>query len=239
MSNTSRAHFDEDIIRSEGMLDHARDLEADGSARRTFQDIRVASLAMSIGAMDAYLCDKYVDCLTAVLNTYSRGRWRGDLPGGSAKEKLPAGFVLDTSRSRRPGWGIRMAARKVMERENILSLRRIDDMFNPILPTGQKIWAEFVPALIALGRKRLTGITPSEMAALTGSRKGDATKKAATAVRDRIAGISQIRNDWIHNCARPKTAIQEWTHGEAATRIRDVKDVIYALDDHIEAHRKV
>ena len=178
MANTARTHFDEDLTRAEEMLGHAKLMQDAGTQERLCQDIRIASIATAIGAMDAYLCDKYVDCLTSVLKAYWQGKWRGDLPSFYARAKLPAGFVLDTSRTRRPGWSIRMAARRIMERETILSLSKVDEMFNPILPSGQKIWADMVPALLALGRKRLTGPkTVSEVAALTGSRKGRLTRQ--------------------------------------------------------------
>lgn len=239
MPNTARTHFDEDIGRVEALLAHARQLENNGDPERVWQDIRLSAVAMSIGAMDAYLCDKYVDCLSSVLRAYSQDKWVGTLPKDYRNERLPAGFVLDTSRSKRPGWNIRMAARSIMEKENVLSLSRVDEMFNPILPSGKKLWADFIPTIIDLGRKRLSGPrTNAEIAALTGKQKEKATRKAISTMKGRISEIAQIRHDWIHNCSRPKSAIGKLGHQAAELRIRDVKDVVTALDDHIETNRK-
>ncbi len=80
MTTTARVHFNEDIQRAEAMLDQAGVLEGAGADQRLCQDVRIAAIAFSVGAMDAYLCDKYVDCLTKVLRAYVNGGWLGDLP---------------------------------------------------------------------------------------------------------------------------------------------------------------
>ena len=131
--HTARRHFDDDIGRASALLVQASKLH-NGGATRLATDIRSASVAMAVGAMDAYLCDKYVDCLTSVLREYRTGSWPGNLPRFYAKQQLPAGEVLDTSRAARPNWAIRMAARSVMEKDNMLSISRVKDHFNPILP---------------------------------------------------------------------------------------------------------
>lgn len=193
---------------------------------------------MSVGALDAYLCDAYIECLTSVLRAYFMGNWQGNLPAFYKKQLLPAGELLNNSRMMRPLWSIRMAARRVMEREDMLNISRLNDHFNPILPGGHKIWVDFLPALLAHGRKRLTGPrSAAEIAAVVGHARTAATNRAIDAVKSRLAGIVQIRHDWAHNCGRPKVAIITYTHGEAASRIRDVRDFIQDLDDHLEAHR--
>ena len=63
MTTTFRRHFDEDILRAESLQ-----VLADGGAPAIItgtraDDIRLASVAMAAGAMDAYFCDAYVDCL--------------------------------------------------------------------------------------------------------------------------------------------------------------------------------
>lgn len=233
MPNTARHHFDEDIQRAEALHGHA-----DGLPGRLATDTRSAAIAMAVGAMDAYLCDAYVDCLTSVLRAYRNGAWSGDLPAFYFNQQLPAGEVLDTSRASRPQWGIRMAARRVMEKDNMLSITRVKDHFNPILPTGEKIWADFLPRLLALGYKRLTGPrTQAEIDALQGDQKNAAVNKAISTVMQRLGGIIQIRHDWVHNCGRPKVAITAYTSGEAAARLADVRAFVDALDDHLEDHR--
>jgi len=237
--STARIHFDEDIKRSQEMLNHAKSLEDSNKTKQLCQDIRIAAIALAVGAMDAYLCDKYVDCLASVLREYAKGSWQGDLPSFYKKVRLPAGDVLDASRQSRPAWGIRMAARNIMEKDNLLTISRIDEMFNPILPSGKKLWADFIGQMLALDYRRLTGSkTLAEITDLTGKDKEQATKKAIHTLKDRIGGIIQIRHDWIHNCSRPKTAIVQYTHGEAKARVRDIRLFIKTFDDHLEKYRR-
>lgn len=239
MVTTARVHFNEDNQRSIAMLDQAKALEDAGAEQRLCQDIRISAIALSVGAMDAYLCDKYVDCLVKVLRAYMNGDWLGDLPSSYRKERLPAGDILDTSRQSRPAWGIRMAARNIMEKDNFLSISRVNEMFNPILPSGQKLWPEFIGKMLNHQLKHLTGPkTAAKIAALSGKDKEIATKKAISTLKERIAAIIQIRHDWIHNCARPKTAIAKYTDGEARSRVRDIRLFIETFDNHIETHRR-
>lgn len=235
---TARRHFDQDILRAEAMLNQARELDRSGGDARLVQDVRIAAVSMAVGAMDAYLCDKYVDCLTKVLRAYASGSWAGDLPAAYRRERLPAGEVLDRSRTARPAWGIRMAARSIMEKDNMLAISRIEDMFNPVLPSGQKLWADFIGQMIAHGRRHLTGSrTNVQIAALSGKAKETATKAAITTLKRRVGEIVQIRHDWVHNCGRPKTAIACYSHGEGRTRVSDVRLLVETLDDHLENHR--
>ena len=43
-----------------------------------------------------------------------------------------------------------------MEKDNMLSLSRLEDCFNGILPNNQKLWLDFVPVLAAHDLARLT-----------------------------------------------------------------------------------
>src|SRR5712691_11115127 len=72
MPQTARRHFDEDILRARALLTEARRVPA---ARKTVAaDMRRAAVAFAVGAMDAYLCDAHVDCLTRCLRAYREGR---------------------------------------------------------------------------------------------------------------------------------------------------------------------
>ena len=75
MPTTAKSHFDGDIDRAFALLTHAHALVAAGDQTQFPKDIRGAAVAMAIGAMDAYFCDKYVDCLTTALSTYSTNTW--------------------------------------------------------------------------------------------------------------------------------------------------------------------
>lgn len=239
MATTFRKHFDQDIKRAEELQVLSSSLQAAGSPRRLYQDVRLSGVALAVGALDAYLCDAYVDCLTTVLKSYRNGHWAGDLPRHYAKQPLPAGEVLDRSRASRPLWSIRMASRRVMERDNMLQLSRLPESFNGILPDRAKIWHGFIDNLVKHNLKRFTGYYQADLAKLTGSALGEARKRAAAAVRKRLASTIQLRHDWVHNCGRPKTAIKTISDGQAAARIREVRLFISEFDNHLRTHRKV
>jgi hypothetical protein len=238
MPLTHRAHFNEDIARAEAVLEKAHQMEQAGEPARLCFDLRSSAVALAVGALDAYFCDAYVDCLSAVLQAYVGGTWvGGSLPSAFANQELPAGEVLSTARQHRPNWSIRMAARKVMARDNILSLSRLEDKFNGILPSNQKLWLTLVPKLLSHNLVRLTKLRTADLAGLAGKPLDDAKKKVVAAVKSRIGKIIQFRHDWIHNCGRPKSAIDDLSHGRAKARIRDVKILITEFDDHIQTHR--
>ena len=249
MTNTPRKHFDEDFKRAMAILSLAETLEdslagtaeATGlDAIRLYNDMRISAIAMTAGAMDAYFCDAYVDCLSSVLSAYARGQWEGELPSAYARQLLPAGELLDYTRNNRPGWNIKMASRRIMEKDDMLDIGRLDEHFNGILPASQKLWIGLLPSLMLNGRKRLTGpLTDEEISALKGKKREKATKKAVHTFKTRIGKIVQIRHDWIHNCGRPKEAIATYTHGEARARMIDVADFVRDFDDHIHEYRLV
>src|ERR1700733_10013916 len=198
-------------------------MEDAGEPERLCRDLRLSSIALAVGALDAYLCDAYVDCLTAVLRAYTQGQWVGALPSAYSKQMLPAGEILKSTRQHRPLWRVRMAARKVMEKDNMLSLSRLEDSFNGILPNNQKLWLDFVPVLAAHNLVRLTRHVAADLAALAGDALVRAKKQVASAVKMRLGRTIQIRHDWIHNCGRPRSAIHDLTHGQARARIRDIR----------------
>lgn len=238
MPITAKKHFDDDIRRAWSIYQHAQlQLTAPNPDKKLCNDLMLSAVAMSVGAMDAYLCDAYVDCLSSSLRAYAQGKWPGTFPSGYKKQPLPAGEVLNNTRANRPLWSIRMAARKVMERENILSISRIDDLFNPILPAGKKLWPDFITTLIDHNRIRFTRHTQATIAGLSGKNLDDAKKQAVTALKTRVAYIVQLRHDWIHNCSRPKSSITKLTKRKALSAIRDIHTLIEELDKHIESNR--
>lgn len=237
MPVTARSHFDQDISRANAIHANAAAMGAAPADPALKNDLLLSSVAMSVGAMDAYLCDAFVDCLTAALRSYRKGAWTGVFPSGYATQNLPAGILL-TKKASRPNWAIRMAARKLMERQNVLSVSLVDDLFNPILPPMHKLWLNYIPKLIAHNRVRLTKHTSLTIAGLAGQPLEKAKKEAVSALKKRIGNIVQDRHDWIHNCARPKTAIKQTNATAAKRAIDDIKLFITTLDDHVETHRR-
>jgi hypothetical protein len=237
MPTTPKNHFDDDIARAFALHARANALQTAGDATQLPKDIRGAAVALAVGAMDAYFCDKFVDCLTKALQSYSANTWIGPFPSSFRQQLLPAGEVLDASRAHRPKWGVRMAAKAVMERDNMYSLARLDDVFNGILPVGHKLWLGIVPQLAALGRRRFTTHLTADLAALNGKPLQDAQKAVVGSVKKRIGITVQFRHNWIHNCARPKGTIENYTGGEAKAAMNEIKSLVEIFETQIEAHR--
>lgn len=236
---TYRKHFDEDIERAQQMLNLADRYEADDGDTQIFRDVRYAGVAMAVGAMDAYFCDAYVDCLATSLKHYVRGQYPGELPSVYANRELPAGVALDTSRQHRPLWALRMVARRIMERENMLSSSRVKDEFNGILPTSHKLWVGIIDALIDLGKRRFTGVTPADLRGKKGKDREQLTKKATKCFLDRLTNTIQWRHDWAHNCGRPKLRVDHFTKLQAKARLSEIRDFVEIFDDHLENYRVV
>jgi hypothetical protein len=197
-------------------------------------DIGRVSVAFGVGAMDAYLCDAFVDTLARCLRS-CRQNSHGP-PGSYAKLELPVGPLM-TDYPSRSNWGLRMATRALMERDNLLQLGRLRELFNPALPSGQKLWVDLAPEFVGLNRKRLAGIRKADYAALTGEAKAEGLKRVSASVLKRMGEIVQRRHDVVHNCDRPKTAKQRLTLGQAKAMLADVNDFVSILDQHLDAHR--
>jgi len=205
------------------------------NVRRTFcqSDLARCAVTFGVGALDAYLCDAFVDSLARTMKQCRRDGT--SLPSGYAKLALPAGPLLSSYKSR-PNWGLRRAARAMMEKDNMLQLGRLRDLLNPNLPRGQKLWIDVAPQYVALNRKRLAGISSAEYGALTAPAKTDANKRAGAAVLRRIGTIIQRRHDIVHNCDRPKSAHQPLKVGTAKNMLTDIGSFVAILDGHLDAH---
>jgi hypothetical protein len=238
MPTTPRKHFDEDLARAEKIWDSAETMRpADDEGLLLQSDLWHSSVALSVGAMDAFLCDAYVDCLTSVLRAYAKRSWNGDLPDQYAQVRLSAGEVLDNTRTVRPAWSLRMAARQLMEKDNMLEFDRLKPAFNGILPQSHRLWAGIIQQLIDKGWRRYTGKSSKDLATLTGKSLENAKKSAIGHWVGRMKGTIQWRHDWIHNCARPRSAICRTSKDKSSARIREVRAFVQVLDDHLDAYR--
>ena len=237
MTSTFRRHFDEDISRAESLLALGNGGAPAIRKGNRADDVRLASVAMAVGAMDAYFCDAYVDCLAKRLQSFKSGAL--GLPGSYGRRNLPTAILLSPPQNLRPNWSLRMAARDVMERENVLDLDRVTELFNPVLPKGEKLWPNIMGRIIDEDWKRLTGIRKRDYRNLSSSDQTNARKTAVGVMKGRVGETIQFRHDWIHNCGRPKNAIRRLTSGQAKARIREVRAVIEGVDDHLMLYRVV
>jgi hypothetical protein len=141
---TARKHFDDDIARAWAIHTQA-DAVASGD-RPLSLDLARCSVAFGVGALDAYLCDAFVDCLARTLKSC---RQTGtELPPAYAKLAMPVGPLL-AQYQQRENWGLRMSARALMEKDNMLQVGGLRDLLNPALDSSGKLWhgliAEYRP----------------------------------------------------------------------------------------------
>src|SRR5205085_2858803 len=120
--NTPKRHFEEDLSRARKILAHARTLNPDVLQH----DVLRAAWMMAVGASDAYFCDAYGDLLARTLR--AKGiETAVVIPDRLNNLKVPVIAVL---RGTHEGWRWRMAARELIEKENVLSLDKIRNLFN-------------------------------------------------------------------------------------------------------------
>jgi hypothetical protein len=229
---TARSHFEDDIARAWAIHDLAAETSPADMPLAT--DVARTAVAFGVGALDAYMCDAFSDTLALCLKQCRRNG--SAVPSGYARLALPVGPLLGDYEVR-ANWGLRMAARALMERDNLLQLSRLKELFNPALPPGQRLWNEMIQDYVDLDRKRLTGIRRSDYAALTGQARSRAPARASAALLRRMGDIVQRRHDIVHNCDRPKTAKQRLTLSMAKKTLTDTQDFVIVLDDHLDAHR--
>lgn len=232
MPATPRSHFDDDISRAWAL--HANAVSTEATDTPLALDLGRVAVAFDVGALDAYLCDAFTDTLARCLKSCRRNGHAP--PPGYSKLELPIGPLM-TDYAVRHNWGLRMAARALMERDNLLQLGRLNKLLNPALPPGRKLWNDLAQEFVDLERKRLTGIRKSAYASLTGQAKAEGPKKVSAAVLERMGEVVQRRHDVVHNCDRPKTAKQRMSLPKARKMLVDVEDFVTILDDHLDAHR--
>lgn len=235
MPQTARKHFEDDFQRVESIFKHGCELISNG-VRPTGEDLLRHSVAMAVGALDAYLCDAYIDTLTRTLRAYRKGTLPR-LPAAYAKTLLPAGPLLARHYQVRHGWTLRMAARQAMEKDNLLRVGRLKDLFNPALAPGQKLWLDLLPIYLALGRRRLTKHLQAEIAGARPADRPELRKTSASTILIRVGSIVQRRHDIVHNCDRPKNAIQDMRRNSAKGMLNDLSGFIRILDDHLDTNR--
>ena len=187
--------------------------------------------------MDAYFCDAYVDCLTKCLQGAKAGRRQ--MPGAYKKRELPVDVLLSLSSHSSENWALRMAARNLMEKESVLSVEGVKDLFNPVLPAGRKLWPAVMDPLMQKGWKRFTGMAKAEYLAVAEGERERLWTGAAEKVKVRIQSTIQLRHDWVHNCGRPKSAIKALGPQQALACVREVRAVVEAIDSHLGEHRQV
>jgi hypothetical protein len=204
MPKSAMKDFEEDISRARAILAHSETLPA-GLLK---DDLRRSSWMFSVGALDAYFCDAFADLIARVLNC-KREEPQIVIPDNLQNLKVPAVVVLSSSAGE--GWRWRLAARGLIEDDNVLSFKKLRELFNRFFPDNRKVLCKEHIALWILHRdsvRRLFGVTRHEFKKLTEKPKNVAIEKAKIQLSERFELIFQRRHDCIHNCDRPKVAVQ-------------------------------
>lgn len=227
---TPQKHFNEDLGRSHELLEHALTLP-DGTVR---DDVLRAAWMMAVGASDAYFSDAYADLLTRTLRASSA---QPDVaPSARLKNlKVPLMTVVKARYTDRPGWQWRMVARQLIEEETVLSVEKIRALFNQFCHEQRKLLNQntIEPWIIHRdAKKRMFGITPAEYG-LTNN-KSTARNTAMKTLEWRFEQVFQRRHDCIHNCDRPRVALQSITDAAALKAIQDIEFLVARCEETLQ-----
>src|SRR5712692_5145932 len=122
-------HFNQDIARARAIVAHADPLARTNPTEQMLRsDLLRSAWMFAVGAMDAYFCDAYTDIVAATIISKSRNQ-AANLPDFFYDIRFPIRAILEPYVNNE-NWRWRMAARKMMERENVLSLPAVQTLFN-------------------------------------------------------------------------------------------------------------
>lgn len=221
MLDTAFNHFQDDISRARALLTHAEGLPEG----RLQDDISRSAWMLAVGACDAFFSDAYADLVSRALRA-KEIEPNIEVPDRLNNLKVPAIAVI---RHENDGWRWRMAARELIEEENVLSLEKIRKLFNHFLPAAAKLASRDTMEEWIVHRdskQRLFGLTATEYRAKNPQQKSVARQDALEKFSDRFALIFQRRHDCIHNCDRPKMVPQGITCRASRKAIEDIEFLV-------------
>jgi hypothetical protein len=221
MLATAKDHFDQDLARTRALLAHAETL----SPGVLHDDVLRSGWMMAVGACDAYFSDAYADLISRTLRAKDMEP-SVSIPDRLNNLRIPVVAVL---RQARGGWRWRMAARELIENENVLSLEKVKNLFNHFFRKHHKLLATDTIEDWILhkdAKQRLFGTKATDYRRMNPSQKGQAKKVAMEKLEARFADTFQRRHDCIHNCDRPKVKVQRVSEAELQKRIEDVEFLV-------------
>lgn len=234
MPATAILHFLEDIARAKALLNHAEELPQVSSSESMLRsDLLRSAWMLGVGALDAYFCDAYTDMIAATASSKSR-QPSIVLPEWFYEIKFPLRAILEKYENE--NWRWRIAARKMMEKENVLSLPVIQTLFNKFFRKGRKFFRDLLDGwMIRSDAKiRLFGVLPADYLAMANQEKQTARESGLDQFEERFRTIFQRRHDCIHNCDRPKMAPQPLKKtGTVLKVIQDIDFLVKRCDEHI------
>lgn len=231
MPSTALSHFNQDISRAKDLRVHADSLPISTLK----DDIYRASWMIAIGALDAYFCDAFADVLSKILIAKSIDS-NVQLSPRIRSLKLPINSIVNAQNTT-SNWKWRNAARDLIEKDNVLSIDKIKDLFNHIMDEKNKILTKPMMEdwLINKSAKhRLMGISPTAYKKLSKEDKEKKRKSILEKLTNRYASLIQRRHDCIHNCDRPKVSLTKISSSDVVKVIEDIEFLITTLDSHID-----
>jgi hypothetical protein len=222
---TALRHFQEDLARARSLVDHARGL--DPSTLR--EDILRSAWMFGVGALDAFFCDAYGDLVARTLQAKQLDSGVS-IPEKMLRVSVPAITVISNVRS--DNWRWRMAARAIIENQSVLSFDEVKKLFNQFFRTDEKLFAKSRIARWIVHRDariRMFGISPTQFRALQGANRNRACEKAWEHLKKRFEGIFQRRHDCIHNCDRPKVALNRDSLGSTLSVEKILVDIEFLV----------
>lgn len=236
MPITALQHFTEDIARAKTILAHADPLPQTTSAEKLLRsDLLRSAWMFAVGALDAYFCDAYTDIIAATASSKSR-QPTIMLPAWVYEIKFPLRAILEEYDNE--NWRWRMASRKMMERENVINLKTVQDLFNKFFRKGQKFFRDKLDAWMSRpdAKIRLFGISQADYLVGTPQEKHTAREAAIDQFEERFRTIFQRRHDCIHNCDRPRRSPQPLERSSTVFKvIQDIEFLVNRCDEHINA----
>lgn len=236
MTDTALQHFTEDIARARAIVAHADPLPHAIPAEKLLRsDLLRSAWMFAVGALDAYFCDAYTDIIAATASSKSRQPGIA-LPEWVYRIKFPLRAILEEYDNE--NWRWRMAARKMMEWESVISLKAVQDLFNKFFRKGHTFFQDQLDVWMSHpdGKIRLFGISRADYLAKTPSEKQAAREAAIDQFKERFYAIFQRRHDCIHNCDRPRMSTQPLERGGTVLKvIQDIEFLVNRCDEHINS----
>jgi hypothetical protein len=159
------------------------------------------------------------------------------LPDWFDEIEVPIRVLLEEYKNE--NWRWRMAARKMMERQNVLSVKTIKELFNRFFAIDRRFFRDdLLDAWMQRpdSRSLLFGTTSAAYIGMTGPAKKVARERASRQMPDRFDNIFQRRHDCIHNCDRPRVSPQPLHLGDTVLEvIEDIEFLVHRYNEHIRS----
>ena len=224
---TAKANFDDAILRASALVAHAATV-GDAGLR---DDLLRGGWMMAAGGADAFFCDAYADLLSRTLRAKEvQASLR--LTDAIKAVRLPISTLVGQSN----GWRWRMAARQLIEKESVLSLKDIKSSLHKFCRSANALLIEgnVEPWFVhAESTKRVMGVTRANYLAANVGDKKRARESSLKHIERRVDAIFQRRHDCIHCCDRPKTALQPINAAETEHAISDLRFVVSRCYGHL------